>query len=118
MPSVIGLKQLSTSKTRKASKTPHKKRVKVARYKVTRSRKEEFEDWWEGFMTRNGANPSQIDEIKHESAEFSYKSHKLGEILEKDARSGRFKDESLEDFKRRKLNCLDQQARAINNLSE
>lgn len=89
----------------------------MARYKATRSRKEEFEDWWDGFMTESGASPAQIEQTKRESAEFLQKSRELGEILDEQAKYGRYEGETLEAFKKRKLLQLDMRADAINNLS-
>ena len=90
----------------------------MTRYKTTRSRKEEFEDWWDGFMTSNGASPEQIAETRRQSAEFMQKSRDLAEKLDMFAKSGRLEGESLEDFKKRKLMVLDIEANAINRLSE
>ena len=90
----------------------------MTRYKVTRSRKEEFDDWWDGFMTESGATPEQIEHIKQQSAEFMQKSREFAQIIDADAKAGRHEGESLEDFKKRKLSCLDIRANAINNLSD
>lgn len=85
-------------------------------FKPTKSRKAEFDDWWDGFLNEQGATPKQKAEIIRQSEEFKQRSAEYCHNIEQKASEGRIEGESLEDFKKRKLKSLDILANAVNEL--
>ncbi len=85
-------------------------------FKPTRSRKAEFDDWWNQLYDEIGVTAEQKAEIFRQVEEFKLVNAQYNAACREEALEGLQEGESIEDFKVRKLRHLQIIADEVNEL--